>query len=136
MIDCPTHAVYGGQQVVPWSEDRVNARVQFQDCTVRENLTNQDAIDSIRTAFSGGGGPGLGGFALLFPFAGQAVDSNISFKRVAVFNSYEAMGLSFDAVFSPGFQQANGSLNSVMVCDMPRTYTQITVRDMQPPADN
>jgi hypothetical protein len=132
VVDCPTHAVYGGLQVVPWSEDRGDAPVQFQDCTVRENLTNQDAIESIQSTFSGGEGPGLGGFALLFPFAGQGLQADFSFKRVAVFNSYEAMGTSFDVVFTPGFQQANSGLNDVMVCDTPRTYTQVTVREMQP----
>lgn len=132
VIDCPSHAYFGGLQVVPWAEGRDGGPVQFQDCTVRENLSNAVAIEAIRGFAGSGDGPGLGGFAVLFPFMGQARDADYSFKLVAVFNDHESMGTAFDYLFrGSGFQQAAGTMGDVMDCDTARMYNQVTVRESQ-----
>jgi hypothetical protein len=132
VIDCSSHAYFGGLPIVPWSEDRDGGPIQFQDCTVRENLSNADAIEAVREFAGGGDGPGLGGFAVLFPFMGQARDADYSFKLVAIFNDYESMGTAFDYLFrGSGFQQAGATMGDVMDCDTARMYNQVTVRTAQ-----
>jgi hypothetical protein len=132
VIDCPSHAYFAGLQIVPWDEDREGGPVQFQDCTVRENSTNADAIEAVRGFAGSGDGPSLGGFAVLFPFMGQARDADYSFKLVAVFNDHESMGTAFDALFrGSSFQQAGATMGQVMDCDTARMYNQVTVRESQ-----
>jgi len=129
VIDCESHAYFGGLVVVPWAEGRDGGPVQFQDCTLRENRTVQEAVAAI-AAFSEGAGPKLGGFALLLPFVGQARDADYSFKFVAVFDSYQSMGDAFDTMFrGTGGARANSTVNNVMTCDRPRMYSQVIVRE-------
>lgn len=129
VIDCESHANFGGLLVVPPAPDRDGGPVQFQDCTLRENRSVRDAIEAI-TAFSEGAGPRLGGFALLLPFVGQPRESTYDFKLVAVFDSYQNMGNAFDTMFSGGAGAvANSTVNNVMTCDRPRMYSQVVVRD-------
>jgi len=128
VVDCESHAYYGGILVVPGSEERDGGPIQFQDCTLRENLTVADAIEAI-TNFAGSAGPRLGAFGILLPFVGQAREASYSFKLLAAFDSYQTMGNAFDVMFRGGGGAAASGINDVMSCDRPRMYSQVTVRD-------
>lgn len=133
VVECESHAYYSGIMVVPPAEGRNGGPLQFQDCTLLENRSLGDAIEAI-TAFSGGAGPKLGGFAVLLPFVGQPRDITYDFKLVAIFDSFQTMGNAFDAMFKGGGgQQANSTVGSTMTCDTPRMYNQVVIRQMKEP---
>jgi hypothetical protein len=131
VVDCDLHAYFVGNQVVPWSEERGGGPVQFQDCTVLENVSDADAIASIADFAGSVSGPSLGGFAVLFPFIGESRDASYDFKLVAVFDSYQSMGNAFDYLFRQGgIEAGNDTLARTMQCDQARMYSQAPVREM------
>lgn len=130
MSDCNSHSLYAEVVVnQPAAPPPQNPVALFEDCTVREGRTAEEAIAAFGQWAEYKKGRGFDEFgAILFPLAGLGNDADYTFKAVTGFDSMAAFGKSVDMYTGGGFMRAEELFGRLLDCNSPRVYTLERVR--------
>lgn len=131
VVECNSHSLYAEVIVnQPSGPPPENGGIaMFEDCTVREGRTADEAIGALMQWAEYTKGRGSDAFsAVLFPLAGLENDADYSFKLVTGFNSMEAFGKGVDMYTGGGFMRAEQLFGRLLDCNSARVYTLERVR--------
>jgi hypothetical protein len=125
IVDCSAHALYAEVIVSqPPGEPSQNPIAMFEDCTVHEGRTAEEAIAAFGQWAEYKKGRGFDEFnAILFPLAGLTNDADYTFKAVTGFDSMAAFGKSVDMYTGGGFMRAEELFGRLLDCNSARVYT-------------
>jgi hypothetical protein len=131
VVECNSHSLYAEVVVnQPSGPPPENAGIaMFEDCTVREGRTADEALGAIEQWNDYTKSRGGDAFsAVLFPLAGLGNEADYTFKIVTGFNSMEAFGKGLDMYTGGGFMLAEQLFSRLLECNSPRVYTLERVR--------